>query len=377
MEKILQDYVGEETVTQTDNSDSAESSSEQASETQEDHTGISRQCGRKCVRKQRVLKRGLRKNSPLISLESLAKKNCCKKFSCLQSIPPAHIARVRQDFSTLTYDEQNLYLTGLLIRKEAKKSVGHKRKSSPMTSKHGKKVGRPAAEKSTFSLEFQIRNEKGLNQRVCQKAFILIHGFGKRRLEVLCKKIPADSTVPEPDRRGKHNSRPFQVPEELHQKVRDHIRSFPARQSHYPRHNNPGRVYLSPDLSIARMYYMFLAKHDPTYIAHMQRKRDGLINHQATTDSHEVKPIISEHYYHNVFVREFNIHFGFPRSDTCDKCDAMRAKIDAVGNEDDKQELEKELSDHLALAEQGYAALRKDCKLSKDSLSQVGNPSPP
>ena len=55
----------------------------------------------------------------------------------------------------------------------------------------------------------------------------------------------------------------------------------------------------------------------------------------------------------------------------------MRAKIDAVGNEDDKQELEKELSDHLALAEQGYAALRKDCKLSKDSLSQVGNPSPP
>ena len=76
-------------------------------------------------------------------------------------------------------------------------------------------------------------------------------------------------------------------------------------------------------------------------------------------------------------MREFNIHFGFHRSDTCNKCDAMRVKIDAVGNEDDKQELEKELSDHLALAEQGYAALRKDCKLSKDSLSQVGNPSPP
>ena len=56
--------------------------------------------------------------------------------------------------------------------------------------------------------------------------------------------------------------------------------------------NNPGQVYLSPDLSIARMYCMFLAKHDPTYIARMQRKRNALINHQATTDSQEVKPII-------------------------------------------------------------------------------------
>ena len=104
---------------------------------------------------------------------------------------------------------------------------------------------------------------------------------------------------------------------------------------------------------------MFLAKHDPTYIAHMQRKRDALINHQATTDSQEVKPIISEHYYHDVFVREFNILFGFPRSDTCNKCGAIRVKIDAVGNEDDKQELEKELSDHLTSADQGYASTVK------------------
>jgi len=39
--------------------------------------------------------------------------------------------------------------------------------------------------------------------------------------------------------------------------------SFPAKQSHYSRHDNPGRLYLSLDLSIARMYQMFLVKHDP------------------------------------------------------------------------------------------------------------------
>ena len=231
-------------------------------------------------------------------------------------------------------------------------------------------MGRPPAEESSFSIEYQIRNEKGLNQKVCQKAFVLIHGFGKRRLEFLRKKMPVGSAVPELDRRGKHCNRPLKVSEELHQKVREHIMSFPARQSHYSRHNNPGRLYLSPDLSIARMYQMFLGKYDPTYVAHMERKREALINHQLA-DSEEIKPLVSEHYYHDIFVNEFNIHFGFPRSDTCDTCDSLKVKIDTAENEEDKTELEKELQDHLALAEQGYQSLRKDCKRSKTSWSQA------
>lgn len=97
-------------------------------------------------------------------------------------------------------------MTGLTIRKETKKSVGHKRKSNPTVGKYGKKVGQPPAEESSFSVEYQIRNEKGLNQKEYQKAFLLIHGFGKRRLEFLRKKMPVGSAVPEPDRRGKHTN---------------------------------------------------------------------------------------------------------------------------------------------------------------------------
>lgn len=131
--------------------------------------------------------------------------------------------RLYDHFSALTYDEQNLYLTGLMIRRETKKSVGHKRKSIPSVSKYGKKVGRPPAEESSFSVNYQIRDEKGLNRKVCQKAFLLIYGFGKRRLEILRKKMPVGSTVPEPDCRGKHSNRPLKVSDELHQKVREHI----------------------------------------------------------------------------------------------------------------------------------------------------------
>lgn len=135
---------------------------------------------------------------------------------------------------------------------------------------------------------YQIRNEKGLNWKVCQKAFLLIHGFGKQRLEVLRKKMPIGLTIPMPDCQGKHTNRPAKILEELREKIREHIMSFPTRQSHYSRHNNPGRLYLSPDLSIAKMYQMFLAKHDPAYVA---RKREALIRHEEACSS-EIKPIV-------------------------------------------------------------------------------------
>ena len=130
------------------------------------------------LEKKHVKKKGLRQNAPQVSIESMAEQNCCRK-ACMQHISVTHLASLRQHFSTLAYDEQNLYLTGLMIRKETKKSVGHKIKSNPCTGKYGKKVGRPPAEESSFSIEYQIRNEESLNQKVCQKAFVLIHGFGK------------------------------------------------------------------------------------------------------------------------------------------------------------------------------------------------------
>ena len=59
----------------------------------------------------------------------------------------------------------------------------------------------------------------------------MIHGFDKRRLEVLHKKMPLGLTVHEPDCRGKHTNRPTKISEELREKIREHM-SFPTRQSH-------------------------------------------------------------------------------------------------------------------------------------------------
>lgn len=319
--------------------------------------------GRKRVRIITVKKKGLRKNAPNTSIDDIIEIACCKKL-CLTKFSKTTLHQIRDRFSSIAYDEQNVYLMGLIIRKVTKKSSGHKRKQNPKTSKNGKKIGRPPAEESSYSVEYNVRNEKGFNVKVCQKAFFLIHGFGKKRLEILRRKVSAGSLLPEPDRRGKHENRPQKVSEELHQQVRNHIISFPARQSHYSRHKNSNRKYLSADLSIERMYQLFLAKHNPEYLEFMKEKEAS-----DTTDSLEMKPIVSKHYYHDIFVNEFNIHFGYPRSDTCDTCD--RLKLAIAETSADVQELQNDLDDHLKAAQEGYDCLRKDIALCKDSWKSI------
>ena len=316
--------------------------------------------GRKRVRASPKKKVGLRKNAPNTSIEEVISNGCCMK-RCIMQLSEATLHQIREKFNILTYEEQNQYLAGLIIRRVAVKSSGHKRKPNPATGKKGNKTGRPPAEEATFSIEYNVRNEKGINIKICQKAFILIHGFGKKRVEVLRKKVASGSLCPEPDQRGKHDNRPRKVPEIIHEKVREHIMSFPARESHYSRHKNSGRMYLSADLSIERMYNLFLEKNDPEYIEYKKMQESGT----TSTTEIEKKPVVSKHYYHDVFVQEFNIHFGYPRSDTCDICDRLRLAIAETSA--DVEGLQEELSIHLEAAQEGYDALKKDITLCKNS----------
>ena len=59
---------------------------------------------------------GLRKNSLLIAISD--NKECCKK-KCLQG-SISHLHKVRSEFQALFYEHQNVYLHGLLHRRETK-----------------------------------------------------------------------------------------------------------------------------------------------------------------------------------------------------------------------------------------------------------------
>ena len=305
---------------------------------------------------------GLRKNAPLIEISS--DMSCCKK-KCLQRFSTSHLQNVRSSFQDLFYEQQNIYLNGLLHCKATKKSSGHSRKANPSVSSTGKRLGRPPAEESTFRFQYTLRNESGVNIPVCQKSFCTVLGFGPKRLQVLRRKLGSGSL--EPDKRGKHGNH-SKVGEEIKALIREHIASYPTRHSHYSRKDNSGRVYLPAELSVARLYRNFLEKYDPEYIKLEKDNHQHKMCHEPTQNIR--KPLVSEHLYRDLFTSEFNIHFGYPRTDSCSTCDSLAVQIQAAGDME-KPQLEKDLKAHQKLAQEGYNAFHYDRELSKTSWTNI------
>ena len=83
------------------------------------------------------------------------------------------------------------------------------------------------------------------------------------------------------------------------------------------------------------------------------------------------KPLVSEHFYHDIFVTEFNIHFGYPRTDSCAKCDSLSLAISVCASNEEKEKLEAELKDYQDFAKAGYNTLRFDQELSRKSWEFV------
>lgn len=228
----------------------------------------------------------------------------------------------------------------------------------------GNGLADPPAEGGAFSFEYTLANESNINVRVCQKAFCAVHGFGPKRLQVFRRKLETGEL--EPDRRGKHKHHPS-VSEEVKDQVRDHIKSFPSRHSHYSRKDNSDRVYLSAELSITRLYRDFLEKYDPEYVQLEEENKQHQLAHEPVQKLR--KPLVTEHLYHDIFVTEFNIHFGYPRTDSCSTCDGLTVKINAAA-ESEKPQLEKMLETHQQLAQEGYQAFRYDRQMSRDSWAK-------
>lgn len=80
---------------------------------------------------------------------------------------------------------------------------------------------------------------------------------------------------------------------------------FPGRTSHYSLHDS-SRIYLPEELNVKKMHGMFIDLY----------KDNGIK--------------VSYEYYRNIFNGDFNIAFGYPRTDTCSTCDTYKVKIDAL-----------------------------------------------
>lgn len=172
---------------------------------------------------------------------------------------------------------------------------------------------------------------------VCKKAFCSLHGISLSRVDRLQVCIKSNNHSPK-DRRGKHENRPNIIPDTIINQINEQI--CPSRES------NSNVTYLSPDLNLKIMHNLYLDKYE-TEIYNQHKNGE------------EVHPKVKYDFFTCHFADNFNISFGFPRTDTCQTCDHLKMVIDAQIEVDQKLVLQSEKDLHVAKAELFYKDLKK------------------
>lgn len=193
---------------------------------------------------------------------------------------------------------QNTYLRGC-VKNTDLKDIRRRPRSSTSSSK-------PRAS-YVYSVSIGSKSEK-----VCQAAFVGLHGIKKTRLKA--KVLQLDQDIQ--DGRGKHGEH-RKISDDVRNLIRKHVSSFPARESHYSRSKNTHRKYLDASLTVAAMHNDFI-KSNP--------ELDGIAKYWL---------------YNEIFNTEFNISFGYPRSDICDTCERYQVMLKAAESNNDAVAIKK------------------------------------
>ncbi|KAL4718628.1 hypothetical protein ACJJTC_005182 [Scirpophaga incertulas] len=147
---------------------------------------------------------------------------------------------------------------------------------------------------------------------VCQTMFINTLAVSTRILKTAWNKYDGSASVEE-DRRGRHDSHKIIINDAMKQSVCDHVRAFDPIESHYIRKNSH-KLYLQGDLSIAKMYKLYLEWFDPE---------------KYTTKA------TSERQYRDIVNSNFNLRFHVPKKDQCNECHIFKLKKEPTDREKD------------------------------------------
>nr|CAI5860046.1 unnamed protein product [Callosobruchus analis] len=294
----------------------------------------SKKC-RKRIRNEKNWSVNKRKAARAKGVEYKTKKNktararslkppCSCRKKCYEKLTYEERLGLFNDFYTLSYQEQTQLLSTLVNEFTKLRCINNDEGS-----------------RRKFSRSYFLKKENVLI-KVCKLMFLNTLDIGFKRIRYTMEKCRGGSGICTPDNRGRHGNHK-RVSDEDRKIVMDHISKFPAYKSHYSRSHSNKR-YLSPDLSIQQMYRLY------------------------TDHCKEIgRTPVSDHFYRNIFVTEFNISFHPPHNDTCGKCDKLEVLIKACSDEGDRINFEREKKAHLEAANDAYEEKRKDKDNSKKS----------
>lgn len=177
----------------------------------------------------------------------------------------------------------------------------------------------------------------------------------KKAVEILRNRLTS-GTVAVVDLRGKHGQQ-RRNPQDLVNAMHAHILRFPQYECHYSRRQH--EVYLSPDLSISKMFRLFIEEFP---IIQNENPALAQISQQDLPQK--------ENIYRKVF-QDSKLTIGQPLMDTCETCDRLEIRRKCALTNQAREEIAAEKDTHLQLADAGYRALTEDIRESKRNPSYV------
>lgn len=167
--------------------------------------------------------------------------NCTDE--CFEKINEHERAEVIKHINSLdSHDKVNLYLTGLVHL-------------IPVERRRVQNELEAYFRDATYSYSIRVmRNYSVQELKVC-KAFIFINGISKGKMYYILNKMKKTGTPPT-YKKGKHSKRPHKLSEATFEAVRNHIKSFKGRESHYIK-KNTDKKYIADALNVSKMFEMF------------------------------------------------------------------------------------------------------------------------
>lgn len=172
----------------------------------------------------------------------------CTRFKCFEVLGPEQRQRIINRFTSLkSKDEQDAMIAGCICIEQV--------------TRRRPRNDEAVANFNQNSYKYKVIKitDTASEVQVCHKAILSLFGIKKGRLENIQKKLKSTGAAPI-DQRGRHNNRPHALTDEQKEKIMTHIKSFKGRASHYSLKESR-RIYLPEDLSVQKMWRMFLEKH--------------------------------------------------------------------------------------------------------------------
>ncbi len=228
-------------------------------------------------------------------MEEITNHTC--RLHCAESVPGEEQKDLHKAFWQLgSWDIQNQYIAGIVhvsdVKKHVKGAIVHKGKSRKFT------LG---------------------TKQVCKAFFLKVLGVSQGRMQKAVEGASRNEGAAKKDGRGSGSKN--KTPLEKIGRVMNHIEKFPKYESHYSRQQNQKRLYLAHNLSLIKLYHLYVS----------ECKNDGVMP-------------VSLNIYREVFNTKFRLSFRRPYTDTCFRCDTFQQKI-KHGNVEERAngEREKEL----------------------------------